>query len=385
MQTDDDIPPAALLSAYLKSSGWSLVSENDAWAQFSRTFDDNEVVLRVPLQPDAIDYERRVEELLLNLERLEQRSIELLIRDVKASSSDLVRIRLRGADDGRISVSQGALVFERARDLLLAAACAAVEPRAFYHKAKPRQATEYLDRAKFGPTEAGSFVLTIESPVTPELKGQGKPPGVKPPGVNDTPFGRRVSLTLARATSAVRRAVDRSSVAGSSEYLLSSVSEGVTANLCDALLGLLETSGSQSAVELRFRWASSRPVDASTPRMVSFDDSATAFLDSFSRTLKSQSMETGVTLRGHVEALRSRDPDKGGEITLKVDSAIDVQKPSKIHDRMVHIELRADAYRDATDAHRQGRRFECVGDLFRDASYSLQNVGRHRIIAPGED
>jgi hypothetical protein len=379
MRTEDDIPPAALLSAYLKSSGWRLLDENDTWARFSRTFDNNNVVLRVPLRPDAIDYERRVEELLMNLERVEQRSIEHLMRDVKASSSDLIRIRLLGADKGRISVSQGALAFEWTRDLLLAAACAAVKPRPFYHKAKPKQATEYLDRAKFGPTEAGSFVLTVESPVTPELKNQ-----TKLPGIDDIPFGRQVSLTLARATSAVRRAVDRSSVAGSSEYLISSVSEGVTANLCDALMGLLETTGLQSAIELKFRWASSRAVDANTPRMVAFDTNTTTFLDSFSKTLKKQSMEQGVTLRGHVEMLRSRDPNQGGEITLKVDSAIDVEKPSKIYERMVHMELQAHAYREATDAHRLSLRFECVGDLFRDANYSLQNVRRYRVIPQSE-
>jgi hypothetical protein len=375
MLTDDDIPPAALLSAYLKSSGWGLLGEDDAWARFSRTFDDNDVVLRVPLQPDAIDYTRRVEELLTNLERIEQRSIEFVLRDVNASSSDLVRIRIRGADKGRISVSRGALAFERTRDLLLAAACAAVKPRPFYQKAKPKLATEYLDRAKFGPTEAGSFVLTIESPVTPVLTSQ-----TKLPGIDDIPFERQVSLTLARATSAVRRAVDRSSVAGSSDYLLSSVSDGVTANLCDALLGLLETTGAQCAIDLKFRWASSRAVNADTPRAVSFDDSAKTFLDSFSRTLKEQAMERGVTLKGHVEALRSSDPSKGGEITMKVDDVTGGGEPVKIHGRMVHIELQASSYHEATDAHRKSLRFECVGDLFRDANTRLENVQRCRII-----
>ena len=373
MATDDDMPPSSLLSAYLRASGWSFVSEDDRWANFSLSFGQQKVVLKVPLRHDAIDYERRVRELLANLEKLEQRSIDLVLRDVRAAGSDLVRIRLRGTDKGRISIAHGAVAFEKTRDLLLAAACAALKPRPFYAKSKPKQAIEYLERARFGPTEAGSFIVTVESPVTPDLKNQ-----TKLPGIDDVPFGRQVSLTLARATNAVRSAVDRVSAAGSSAHLLASVNEGVTANLCDALLGLLFATGSQNAIDLNFRWASSRAVPEATPRAVSFDENAATFLDSFSQRLKDQALEKGVVLSGYVEARRSADPNKGGDITLRVVT------PSKLHDRMMHIELPSSPYRDATEAHTKRQLFECEGDVFRDVNYQLLNLRGCRIIPSDE-
>ena len=52
---------------------------------------------------------------------------------------------------------------------MLAAACAAIEPRAVYAARKPERAMAYLRQIRLGPTEAGSFVVTVESPVAPRL------------------------------------------------------------------------------------------------------------------------------------------------------------------------------------------------------------------------
>lgn len=80
---NDDLPPSSLLSAYLRTSGWRFIAEDELWTQFSRTFDSQEVVLRVPLLHNAVDYQRRVRELLTNLGKLEQRSVDLVVRDVR--------------------------------------------------------------------------------------------------------------------------------------------------------------------------------------------------------------------------------------------------------------------------------------------------------------
>ena len=52
---------------------------------------------------------------------------------------------------------------ERARDLVLAAACAAITKRAYFATRKPTKATDYLSRVRMGQTERGSYVLTIRS------------------------------------------------------------------------------------------------------------------------------------------------------------------------------------------------------------------------------
>src|SRR5258707_6637833 len=46
----------------------------------------------------------------------------------------------RTANDGTVKIEDGVQLFERARDILLAAACATVKPRAVFHSRKPQQA-----------------------------------------------------------------------------------------------------------------------------------------------------------------------------------------------------------------------------------------------------
>lgn len=125
--------------------------------------------MEVSLMGHALDYPRRFREVVDDLAMLERRPVEQIVKEIRTSASDLFKIRLSGAELGRISVDQGARAFQRARDLLLAAACTAVERRAVYWRRKPDAARELLSKARFGPTDAGSFVLTVETAVPPLL------------------------------------------------------------------------------------------------------------------------------------------------------------------------------------------------------------------------
>jgi hypothetical protein len=377
---DDEQIPSALLNAYLRGAGWVLLTQDDRWARFSRPMGKERklVTLRVPLQHDAVDYDLRVSELLQNLQRLEDRPMAYLLRDVRTALIDLVRIKLRGVDKGRISVAHGSIAFEKTRDLFLAAACAAHKPRPFYPKAKIKRVKAYLDSAKFGPTEAGSFVVTVESPVTPELNAPTKENPQSELALGEIPFGRRVSTTLARATSAVRTAVDYVSTDGEDGRLIETVSEGVTANLCEALSGLLKISGGQNAIDLAFRFASSRKVDESIPRRVIFDENAANYLPTFSKRLRAASLEKRSRVAGYVEALRSKDPTEGGDVTIKL------IEPSRLNEKMMHFELPSSDYGKAMEAHRTHQLLVCDGDIFRDAHYELVNIKRVWIVPLGQ-
>ena len=99
-----------------------------------------------------------------------------MLRDIQTTASDLIRVRApsREAEDGTLPFEQAVTFVERSRDMLLAAACAAIDKRAFFAKRKPQQAIEYLGHVRMGQTEQGSFVLTILSAVSPELRPSQK-------------------------------------------------------------------------------------------------------------------------------------------------------------------------------------------------------------------
>lgn len=277
---------------------------------------------------------------------------ERIVRDIRSSGSDVIRIRLRSASDsGRISVEHGARAFQRTRDLLLAAACAAVDKRPIYSRRKPARAMEYLNRTKFGPTESGSFVLTIESSVPPQLAAVSELPSIEP-----EPFERAVCLVLANATSAARRIVDQISVTSSMDTVVAGVPQGVSSNLCEALAGLIDDAGISQSMEMSFRWASSRPV-SEAPRAVAFESDAAPFLWEMGRTLREQSTIGDFELIGPVYELTRAAPGQGGEIIV----AMTEPWPG----RKVCVVLAGPAYQQAAQAHTSGSWISCEGELVR--------------------
>jgi len=349
---EDEMPPPSSVSAYLRSVGWSPIAAGAAWARWSLMVDGDEVILTVPLRGHAPDYRRRFMELVDDLRRLEDRTAEQIVRDIRSSGSDVIRIRLRGASDsGRISIEQGARAFQRTRDLLLAAACAAVDKRPIYSRRKPARAMEYLNRTKFGPTESGSFVLTIESSVPPQLAASSELPGIEP-----EPFERSVCLALANATTTARRIVDQISVTRSMDAVVDGVQQGVSSNLCDALAGLIDDAGMSQSMEMTFRWASSRPA-TEAPRSVAFESDAAPFLWEMGRTLREQSTIADFELIGPVHKLTSEAPGQGGEIIV----AMTEPWPG----RKVRVALAGPAYQQAAQAHTSGLWISCEGELVR--------------------
>jgi hypothetical protein len=100
-------------------------------------------------------------------------------------------------------LEQAVAFVERSRDMVLAAACAAITKRPYFATRKPTRATEYLSRVRMGQTERGSYVLTILSPVAPELVAECQLPlDLEMP----EPYERQVTRTLAEALAAMAQA-----------------------------------------------------------------------------------------------------------------------------------------------------------------------------------
>lgn len=369
---EEDVPNPSSISGYLRSAGWAPVDAGDAWARWRLEVDGRELILTVPLRGHAPDYPRRFQELVDDLRRLEQRPPAQIVRDIRSGGSDVIRLRLRGSSDhGRISVEQGARAFQRTRDLLLAAACAVVEKRPIYARRKPARAMEYLQRTRFGPTEGGSFVLTVESSVPPQLTAS--------PGQQDSerePFERSVCLTLAEAASTARRIVDQLSVTRSPETIVAGVPHGVSSNLCEALAGLLDDTGAPQSLELSFRWAASRPA-AGAPRGVVFEHDAAPFLWEMGRTLREQSEIRDFELVGPVHKLASEVPEQGGEVVV-------VSTLEPLPGRKVRVALAGSAYQHAARAHADGLWISCEGELIRQGNTTVL-LGPRNLVAFAPD
>jgi hypothetical protein len=161
------------LAQYLRSKGWrqdgDLGVKATLWVRANET---DEIIL--PKRNDFADFDLRIAEVLKILEKTEARSQLDILRDVQTTSADLLRLRSssRDATDGSLAIDDAVSLVESSRDLMMAAACAAIDRRPYYATRKAQQVTEYLEKVRIGQTERGSFVLTILSPVPPSLKSE---------------------------------------------------------------------------------------------------------------------------------------------------------------------------------------------------------------------
>jgi hypothetical protein len=248
--------------AYLRATGWYKKAESHGqWSLWYRQdAEGNTFELGVPLSPTLRDFAARMSDALRVLEVVEERSQLEIARDLLATSADVIRVRFMDGElaDGSVPIEDGSQYFQKARDLMLAAACSAARPRSYFPSRKPAEATDYLRNVRLGQTEQGSFVLTILSRVPPGLTADGARPVE-----NEEPFARRVTQLLSHSLSAVRTAAEEAASTGRVESFVAAVDQGVSANLCDAVAGLGKSPTGSRNIEFSFSWSRSRPLPPS--------------------------------------------------------------------------------------------------------------------------
>jgi hypothetical protein len=346
--------------AYLRSTGWSKADQQidqnafSVWVRKDEAGEEYEVA--VPLEQDYRDYPLRVADALKVLATVEDRSQVEIHRDLSLVSADVIRVRMIDPElnDGSVAIEEGAEAFPRARDLLLSAACSAVSPRAYFPSRKPGQALDYMRHVRLGQTEHGSFVLTLISRVAPSL-GKG---GGMLFDVSEDPFERRVTLRLASALAAVKQAARDAVVDQSIDGFLKSVSQGVSANLCDALAGLAKDQEQDRQLEFNFAWSGNRPVEASTIRRIVFSADTFPTIQEAARQLKETAPTDDYEVLGLVVKLDSGQPAESGNVTVV--SLVDGTQ------KKITFELTGDDYRAAVEAHKDENLVRCRGRLQRE-------------------
>lgn len=235
-------------------------------------------------------------------------------RSLIEADRDVLRIRSFSEDeDGSIPIDAGVEIVSQARQLVLAAACAARTPQPLYRAGANREATDYMRRVKLGQTEQGSFVVTLLTPVPPLLQ----PPQARLDpawvGFDDEPFERQVTRRLVTALEASRQAAELSASGEGATAFERAVVEGVSANLCEAVASMIEQSGK---LDITLTWARTRPTPE-TQRRIAFSPNDASILKEAARTFRARHPKAGVSLFGTVHKLKRDQDEVEGLVTLK--------------------------------------------------------------------
>ena len=393
------VSPAAL-SAYARTTGWTKV---DTYGKHSDVFMGEglpEIIL--PRTAHLGDYARVVSMIIEIFAKVADVDELALYRDLAMADRDVVRVRaVDGDDSGSVAVSDGIDLMSGARDMILAAACSLQGPQPLYRAGANREARAYLNRVRLGQTEQGSFAITLLSPViSPPIQQPlfsaleyGNDPierqvtrrpadPIQQPlfsalEYGNDPIERQVTRRLADSLAATREATEKT-VSGDTGAFSEAVARGVSANLCEALVKLIEPF---STLDISLVWARTHPM--STARnVVHFDAHDAPILREAARSFRDREPRPGICLFGVVQRLKRGETDTEGTIALW--TSIDGQNQAVV------AVLKQSDYERAIQAHETKSPLVMEGDLERTGQrWRLLNPRIADVIlnedAPDED
>ena len=270
---------------------------------------------------------------------------------------DVIRVSVPDADEDSLLIEQGVGLVTGSRDLLLASTCSFEERKPVYRAGSNRGAVEYLSRVRLGHTERGSFAVALLPPVvSPEVRVTADTAefGMDLPGPGET-IERRITSHFAETMLATRLASEETA-AGSREAFARAVSSGVSANLCDAMVGLI---GPFPRLDVSVSWALTRPVAGGRSAFKFFQDDAPV-LRAASESFRAQGPKHDFRVFGKVGRLARDEGEADGRIAIR--AYVDGRRQS------VTAVLSLDDYQRAIEAHH--------GDVVLGLEGDLERIGR---------
>lgn len=294
------ISPAALL-AYAESEGWQRSDEYGEYSLVYSSFEHPEILL--PHTQEIADYAgvvNRIIKIFASASGLNEIEVyeSLLVADRDT-------IRVHATDDrltGGVSLFHGARLIDGFYRMVSAAARSFLEPQALHHKRPSGAARRYLNQLRLGKAETGSLVLTVHTaPIPPSTTDHG-----------DSNLDRITSY-FNDALAITRSATESARLYDDFVDFEDLIRRGMSANLCDALIQLIEPI---SAFETRVIWARTRQ-HKDVGSTIRFTHSDLPALGQAASTLRSSRVTKGIDILARVDGLQRHDPRHLGTVILR--------------------------------------------------------------------
>jgi hypothetical protein len=372
------------VASYLRANGWnegrSIPNKLSIW---TRKTEAGEFEILLPLT-SVRDFTSRIAEVFRTLELAEGRPQLEIIGDIVAQRADIVRIASdTDAEDGSILLKSGVDLLDAITDMMSAAACAAVQRAAVLPNKKPPQVLRYMKALRLGQTEKGSYVFQVMSGLE-----QGAAADQNTSDLTGTErFERRVTITLARAVTALETLTHTLDGEHVEQGLDRAIEAGGSADLCDALSRMANTSS--AALTMRFSWSPMLGKIESLPTRIVLEAGAAKGLKSTKRFLKQMATARPqrtserlievpgsageFELRGFVESLSKLPQAAHGNVVVlgHVDQTL----------KRVNLELSIRDYFQALRAHGDSLAVACTGRLVMEGpDLFLRDVREFRVL-----
>lgn len=360
------------LETYLLSQGWrcdgDLSNLASIWHRPENNAYDAEVI--APRSDRVKDYRDRMVDAVLAIASYEGREPSDVVKALAGHFADHVKVRVIHKDvvEGTIPMNDGILLNLRARDLLASSAMSAASKRRHFSGKRPPETREFLNSLRLGQTEVGSYIVNVIAPLSPVEPAEQDV-------IPTTSVTRMITANLSAGLDALLDAIHEYKENEDLTVFNYAVDAGVSANMCDALLGLSGERQERSFEVMII--PSPKDVFKSEPRTFLFDTPEVKVLATASEYYKDNYVLPDQTIRGFIKRLDRPATEENGTITVEA-TILNTEKH-------VAIELGPKEYLDAVNAHKMKEVVECHGDVSVKArSAKLLSPSGFRVIRSGD-
>lgn len=339
------------LSGYIKSKGGSRKQD---YRDVAVVWEYGTKSILIPKDKDLADYCHIIKSAISRISEIEDRTQLSVYTDIKNMGFDIIRVSSKSSStsNGTILLEKNVDLISNAQDMLLAVACSAATGKSSYTSRKPQDAESFIKKIRMGQTEHGSYVLTILSPVAPDLVPSQIPLPLPDSSFEEEQYDLRVVPLLSTALSVIPQIAEAASANSSAEPFIENASKGITSNLCDAIVGMYETTDDDGSISVSINFSKNRkhPYSFFSQK---FDSTFIPILKSASQYIKQSQPEPDQIVRGIITDLHRSENDNRGRITIFDTYG---KRP-----RAVSLSLPDDQYEKFTTVHTERKVIEVEG------------------------
>lgn len=367
---------AEKIRTYMNFNGWLQNKDfcNNKLMVFDKVLNKESFNIALPSSEKLDDFYSKLPSFIQTLCLIEDRDILKILHNISKPNVDQLQFRVIAdfSNEGLLPLNYASEMISGIRDLIISAACTEENPRPFFKKASS-SAKNYGDTFKFGQTEKGSFIITIESDILESIKCQNYVVKDNAEISCEAPFSRRV---MSRIQSGISKVEKLSSEGKLDEIFKEGYKQGLSANMCDALLNFNKT-GRSIKIESKMKWAISVPPPEDVPEEVTINDNGFLIMEAISKAYKEETIERN-QIKGYIVNLSAKIIDAENENS---DRTVTIKWVHEGKTNHIKVFLGTDEYKQACKAHIDGFQVAVTGDLDKKSkSWKLLNPEQFKVI-----
>ena len=358
---------ALSIDKYLLMSGWK--RDYDFQNKKLMVFNNGNTRIAIPSSEQFEDFYYNLNGVLETISLTNKKSINDIVKDILSSYYDRLEFRIisKASEKGKLPFGYASSCIDGLKDLFLYSICAEEKNEPICLRST-NSAKKLLNSFKMAQTEIGSYIINVETIVTKEDYEQFTCSNC----AIDSPLEHKV---VQRISNAMKQIDD---VANSKEEICDLISDayinGVTANMCDALLKL-KSDDEDIAIETQIRYATSVTGEVGKVDKISLNNKHFYYIGEIARKYRENEKYLDVNLRGIITELKKTENSGITENALLIISIIENKY------RAIKLSLNDTDYFKACDAFRDNREIEVSGTLDMSNRYlAFNSVTNFKII-----